>query len=277
VRRVGPFALLLVLAGVIAAGCSYFTDEAGPYRPPVYYGAPETAQGAGPVDPGKHLYQRDCSYCHGDDGKGTARGPDLTQGTSGAALVDFVLRTGRMPVEEPVDQMRPRKPVYDEGQIAAIVSYVESTFHPPGPGIPEVHVSEGKLSEGQEVYLEHCASCHATTGIGGAMLIQSGKDVPGKQRGIVIPDFAHSDTQALAEAVRTGPGTMPVFGERAINEEQLNSLVRYLVYLKDPADPGGAPIGRVGPVVEGAVGWVVGLGLLLLVIRWIGTKAGATE
>ena len=35
--------------------------------------------------------------------------------------------------------------------------------------------------------------------------------------------------------------------------------------------------GVIGPVVEGAVGWLVGLGLLLLVIRWIGTKAGEVE
>jgi ubiquinol-cytochrome c reductase cytochrome c subunit len=70
---------------------------------------------------------------------------------------------------------------------------------------------------------------------------------------------------------------MPVFGTRAISDHELDSLLVYMGYLKDPADAGGAPIGRVGPVVEGAVGWLVGLGLLLLVIRWIGTKAGEVE
>ena len=130
---------------------------------------------------------------------------------------------------------------------------------------------------GQQVYQEHCAACHSTTGIGGAMLIHPDEDEPRKTRGIVIPDFGRSDAQAVAEAVRTGPGSMPVFGTRAISDHELDSLLRYMRYLKDPADEGGAPIGRVGPVVEGAVGWLVGLGLLVLVIRWIGTKAGEVE
>ncbi len=270
--------LLLLFAGGMSAACSYFEEEqVEPYRPPVYYGPPQAAAGAGPVDPGRHLYSRDCAYCHGDDGRGTDRGPDLTVGTNGAALTDFVLRTGRMPVEARVGQMTPGKPVYDEGQIAAIVSYVTTQFRPPGPERPQIDPRRGDLAKGQQVYQEHCASCHATTGIGGAMLIQSGKEVPGRSRGIVIPNFESSDAQAIADSVRSGPGAMPVFGTRAISDEELNSVVRYTLYLKDPADEGGAPIGRVGPVVEGAVGWLVGLGGLMLITRWIGTKAGEVE
>ena len=46
--------------------------------------------------------------------------------------------------------------------------------------------------------------------------------------------------------------------------------------MKEPVDDGVAPIGRVGPVVEGAVGWVVGLGWCSS-SGWIGTKAGEVE
>jgi ubiquinol-cytochrome c reductase cytochrome c subunit len=261
---------------VAVAGCGYLRGEPEPYRRPVNYGAPETVAGAA-VNAGQHLYSRDCAYCHGDDGKGTSQGPDLTVDMNGGALTDFVLRTGRMPVEAPVDQMEPGEPVYDEGQIAAIVQYVTTQFHPPGPEVPHIDLTKGKISEGQHVYQEHCGACHATTGIGGALLIHPDPEKPRKTRGIVIPNFDHSNAQAVAEAVRTGPGSMPVFGERAISEHELESLLRYMTYLRDPADEGGAPIGRVGPVVEGAVGWLVGLGLLVLVIRWIGTKAGEVE
>ena len=270
----GLAGIVLVIVGLSVAGCGYLQDEPDPYRTPAYYGPPDTAAATGPVDPGRLLYMRDCSYCHGDDGKGTGRGPDITGGTNGAALTDFVLRTGRMPVEAPVDQMRPGESVYDEGQMAAIVSYVTREFRPPGPDIPQFDARRGDLAEGQQVYQEHCAACHATTGIGGAMLIHPNEDEPRKTRGIVVPDFKHSDARAIAEAVRTGPGSMPVFGPRAISDHQLDSLVAYMEYLKDPADEGGAPIGRVGPVVEGAVGWLLGLGSLMLFIRWIGTKAG---
>ena len=40
------------------------------------------------------------------------------------------------------------------------------------------------------------------------------------------------------------------------------------------ADPGGIAAGHIGPVSEGAVGWLIGLGLLLGVSRWIGTRTG---
>jgi ubiquinol-cytochrome c reductase cytochrome c subunit len=263
-----------VVAGLGVTACGYLGDDPDPYRPPVYYGPPEAAAGAIPGEPGQHLYLRDCSHCHGNDGRGTERGPDLTVGTNGPALTDFVLRTGRMPVEARVQQMRAGEPVYDEGQIAAIVAYMTREFRPPGPDIPDADPARGDLGEGQQVYQEHCASCHATTGIGGAMLIHPRDDEPKRTRGIVIPGLEDSDPREVAASVRSGPGSMPVFGTRAINDHQLDSLLRYMEYLRDPADPGGAPIGRVGPVVEGAIGWALGLGLLMVIARWIGTKAG---
>ncbi|MGI9022492.1 MAG: cytochrome c [Acidimicrobiales bacterium] len=275
--RRGLVPLLLVLGTATVVGCGYLTAEPEPYRPPAYYGPPAAAAGSATVDIGQHLYSRDCAYCHGSDGKGTTQGPDLTVGTNGGALTDFVLRTGRMPVAAPVDQMEPGEPVYDEREIAAIVEYVTTRFHPPGPQVPHIDLAKGELAVGQEVYQENCGACHASTGIGGAMLIHPDDDEPRKTRGIVIPSFEHSGPQAVAEAVRTGPGSMPVFGTRAISDHELEPLLRYMNYLEDPADEGGAPIGRVGPVVEGAVGWLVGLGALLLVIRWIGTKAGEVE
>ena len=269
--------LLLVVATVVVTGCGYLKREAEPYRPPVYYGpAEQAAAGGGPVAHGEHLYLRDCAFCHGGDGKGTSQGPDITVDTNGGALTDFVLRTGRMPVSAPPEQMQPRKPVYTEEEIDAIVAYVTTQFRAPGPPVPEIDLSKGELAEGQEVYQENCAACHAPTAVGGAMLIHP-EDEPNKLRGITIPDFERSDERAVAEAVRTGPGAMPVFGERAISDHELESLLRYMRYLKAPKDEGGAPIGRIGPVVEGAVGWLLGLGLLVVVIRWIGTKAGAVE
>ncbi|MFP5316725.1 MAG: cytochrome c oxidase assembly protein [Acidimicrobiia bacterium] len=273
-ERLAPVLPLLLL--VVLGACSYLTEEPEPYRTAPYYGAPQTATGQAAADTGQHLYQRDCSYCHGSDGRGTDRGPDLISGTNGAALVDFVLRTGRMPVEGPVEQTQAARPVYDEGQIAAIVQYVTTQFRPEGPPIPDVDPRRGDLPHGQQVWQEHCAACHATTGIGGAMLIHPDPDEARKTEGIVIPGIENSDAREIAEAVRAGPGSMPVFGPRAISDEELDSLTAYVLYLQDPRDEGGAPIGRVGPVVEGAVGWIVGLGVLLLFIRWIGTKAGET-
>ena len=67
---------------------------------------------------------------------------------------------------------------------------------------------------------------------------------------------------------------MPVFNEDVFDHEDLEAIVAYVEYLKNPDDRGGAGIGRIGPVAEGAIGWLVGLGLLFVFIRWIGTKRG---
>jgi len=43
--------------------------------------------------------------------------------------------------------------------------------------------------------------------------------------------------------------------------------------LKESNDPGGSGIGRIGPVSEGLVIWVAGIGAIVLIIMWIGAKS----
>jgi ubiquinol-cytochrome c reductase cytochrome c subunit len=76
----------------------------------------------------------------------------------------------------------------------------------------------------------------------------------------------------VAEAMRTGPPGMPVFNAASFPDDQVNSIARYVLYLQRWPDRGGFALGRIGPVAEGAVGWLVGLGVLLLLVRWIGTS-----
>ena len=68
-----------------------------------------------------------------------------------------------------------------------------------------------------------------------------------------------------------GEGAMPRF---PLDESDLNAVARYVAYLQAPLDEGGAPIGRIGPVAEGAIGLLVALGVLLALSRWIGTREG---
>jgi ubiquinol-cytochrome c reductase cytochrome c subunit len=90
----------------------------------------------------------------------------------------------------------------------------------------------------------------------------------------VAPGLEPSTPIEIAEAMRVGPGTMPVFGEAAFTDDEVDAIVRYVVYLQNPDDRGGLSIGRIGPVAEGAVGWIVGLGAMVVLVRWIGTKTG---
>jgi hypothetical protein len=65
---------------------------------------------------------------------------------------------------------------------------------------------------------------------------------------------------------------MPVFNPQSLSEQELNSLVRYVLWLRDDGGGGGAQLGRVGAVAEGLIAGVVGLGLLIVAIRLTGAK-----
>ncbi len=261
-------AVLIVIALAALASCDYGATEETIYRPPGVTAADRT-------EDGKQLYMRDCAWCHGSDGRGTERGPDVLAAPSGPALVDFVLSTGRMPIDSPDQRMIRRDPVYAPEQVDALVDFV-ATLGPEGPDVPVLALDDANLSHGAVLYQENCAACHSTTGIGGALTegrVTTEEGVPPRSR-IVVPPVTESTSIEIAEAIRTGPGTMPVFGDESLDDADLNALVAYTNYLKNPDDRGGASFGRIGPVAEGAVGWIAGIGILLVFIRWIGTKRG---
>jgi ubiquinol-cytochrome c reductase cytochrome c subunit len=160
---------------------------------------------------------------------------------------------------DPNAQSRRRTPAYSPATIAALEDYVAS-IAPGGPNIPHVDLSHANLAVGGQTFRLQCAACHSWSGVGGALYQ---RDAPSLR--------AASATQ-IAEAVRTGPGQMPAFGTAAVPADQINALVAYLRYLDHPNNRGGQPLWYLGPVAEGAVALIVGLGLLLLCARWIGER-----
>lgn len=207
---------------------------------------------------GQALYEANCSTCHGLDADGTANGTSL-QGV-GSASVDFMLRTGRMPLANPAGQPQRGDPRFSQDEIDALVAYVAS-IAPGGPAIPSVDPSAGDLALGAQVFLDSCSSCHGA----GA----SGDSVGGGQ---IAPSLYPADATEIGEAVRIGPGVMPRFGPETIDQDELDSLAAYLLWLHDNGDEGGLQLGRVGAVAEGLVAVVVGLGMLVLVLRLTGSK-----
>lgn len=235
--------LLLLAAVVVAATAAGAT-------------AADTPLGGDPAR-GERIYETSCAHCHGRDGRGTSQGPTLAE--TGAAGAHFFLSTGRMPLDEPVRQADRKPPAYDAKEIADLVAYVASISN--GPAIPTVDVDAGDLVEGRSLYTANCAACHNSQGSGGAL-----------GRTFYAPALTSATPLQVAEAIRVGPGAMPVFGPEAIDQRELDSIARYVEFLKNPEDRGGAPLGRIGPVPEGLAAWTVGLGLLLVFAFWIGTR-----
>ena len=68
-----------------------------------------------------------------------------------------------------------------------------------------------------------------------------------------------------------------VFVEEVLGEEDLEAVTAWVMELRDRESPGGISVGRSGPVSEGFIAWLVGLGLLGIVMYLLGEKAGDTE
>ena len=207
---------------------------------------------------GARLFATGCASCHGPEGEGTENAPSLVG--VGTAAADFMLSTGRMPLADPDQEPTRQPPKYSAEEIEALVAYVAS-LGPGGESIPFVSLEGGDLALGRDLYSGNCLACHGAGAQGASV-----------GAGQLAPSLHRATPVQVAEAVRVGPGPMPPFGDELIDQRQLDSLVGYVMNLRTESNPGGLDLGRVGPVVEGFVGWVVGLGLLLLVIRLTGTK-----
>jgi ubiquinol-cytochrome c reductase cytochrome c subunit len=207
------------------------------------------------ADRARQLYVTGCSSCHGIDGGGTEDGPSLEN--AGAAAAFYYLETGRMPLADVDEQPKRKPPAYSEKDIELLVDYVAALGN--GPVVPDVDRSRGDLAEGGELYRENCAPCHSAAGIGGAL-----------SYGRAAPSVHSAAPPVIGAAVRVGPGQMPEFGPDVISDDELDDVVRYVRYLASPPTPGGAALGGAGPIPEGFVAWLFGIGAVLLATRWIG-------
>ena len=246
-------AYLLVFALLALPGVVLFLPGARATVSPPVLAAAEQARA------GSSLYAEHCASCHGDRAEGTNNGPTLVG--LGPAYDDFMMSTGRMPLDFPTQQAVRRPPVLSPGQIEDITAYLTSLAPGAGIRIPYVPTSQGGLSQGEELYQLNCAACHGATGNGGAVGPRS------------APNLHRATARQIVEAMRIGPTTMPQFGYLQIPWREAVSLAKYVMYLRAPDDRGGDGLGRVGPLIEGFVAILVGLGLVVLLTRFLGERS----
>jgi ubiquinol-cytochrome c reductase cytochrome c subunit len=208
---------------------------------------------------GRELYERSCITCHGENLEGVPnRGPSLIG--VGEAAVYFQVHTGRMPLARQEADAPDKPAVFSDEEIDQLMAYVQANGG--GPTLPSGDLRDGDLAAGGELFRLNCASCHNFVGQGGAL--SSGK---------AAPSLEDSSDLEIYTAMLTGPENMPVFGDNQLTPEEKRSVINYVQTINSQADPGGAGIGRTGPVAEGLVIWVVGIGAMLFGIFWMGSKA----
>ena len=183
----------------------------------------------------------------------------------GAAAVDFQVSTGRMPAAQTNAQIPQKPPVYTQEEIAQLAAYVASLA--PGPAIPSPDeydvskVTQAEIVRGGELFRTNCTACHNFSGRGGAL-----------PNGRYAPSLKGTSPRNIYQAMLTGPQQMPVFSDSVLLPDDKRAIIAYVVALQHTDDPGGFGLGRLGPVSEGLWGWLVGIGLLVVVAVWIGAK-----
>jgi ubiquinol-cytochrome c reductase cytochrome c subunit len=244
-----------VAGGLVVAGVLYSTFSGGGAS------AASSTQDSTQVAQGHSLFLQSCASCHGVDAQGTAEAPSLIG--AGSAAVDFQMSTGRMPAKD-LTAENDRKPQteFTQAQIYDIAAWVASLGG--GPSIPsasDISTANANTALGSELFSTNCAQCHGFAGAGGALTY--GKSAPSLN--------ASTPTQ-IYEAMLTGPEAMPVFGDGTITPSEKRDIIAYITATRTEANPGGFSLGRTGTVTEGLLGWLGGLGFLVLIAMWLTAK-----
>nr|WP_235958512.1 c-type cytochrome [Nocardioides acrostichi] len=262
---------LLLLLGLLTAGALY-TAVLSPAN------AAKTQSDTELAEQGRKLFLVGCSTCHGTNGEGvtTLRGNQLGPSLVGvgAAAVDFQVGTGRMPMAQAGAQAPSKPEAYDQDEIDALAAYVASLG--PGPAVPNSsdysldnmtdEAQEAAIVRGGQIFLTNCTACHNFEGSGGAM--PEGGSAP-KIRGV--------EPKYIYEALLTGPSNMPSFSNGNLTPEEKRDVIAYLGSLNDSADYGGFGMGGLGPVAEGLIAWVGGIGILVGFAIWIAAHTTRTN
>jgi ubiquinol-cytochrome c reductase cytochrome c subunit len=252
-KAAGPFLLLLAL---LAIGTTFSVASA------TTSAETSSADRSVQIEEGRQIFLKGCSSCHGLNAEGAQIAPSLIG--VGAASVDFQVGTGRMPMADMSTQAMRKDPLYNAEETAALAAYVASLA--PGPAIPgesELNFErDGSTAEGGELFRNNCAMCHNFAGQGGALT-----------QGKYAPTLMGVEPKHIYEAMVTGPQSMPVFSDKTITPEEKLSIIKWIKSAEKEPNLGGASLGRVGPVTEGLLGWVLGLGLLIGVAVWLAMKA----
>jgi ubiquinol-cytochrome c reductase cytochrome c subunit len=252
-RPVAGYAALLL--GLVVVGLLYgvLTRTGGGAQ-----AAPTS--GSQDIAAGQKLFAATCSSCHGLDAQGTTQAPSLIG--AGAAAVDFQMSTGRMPAKE-VGAENERKPTtFSQQQIYEIADWVASLGG--GPAIPDaqqVSTAGADTALGSQLFSANCAQCHGFAGAGGALTY--GKDAP---------PLTQATATQIYEAMLTGPEAMPVFADGAVPPQAKRDIIAYIVDTRAEPNPGGFSLGRTGPITEGLVIFIGGMGFLVLIAMWITAK-----
>lgn len=160
------------------------------------------------MDAAERIFKRECSACHGPDGRGQAAlFPNLVdidwQWGSSAEQIEQTIRGGR------IANMLAWQSILGDENVNQVADYVSDLAGNADSNHP-----------GQAVYQQNCVACHGLDGAGNPLL-----GAPNLADNIWLYG---SDLESITASIATGrAGVMPAFGER-LDDAQIKLLVAML-------------------------------------------------
>jgi len=260
VAALSSLVLVVAAAPAVAAASSAPSASASPSATPALISAPTLSatpiavpSPVAPPGPGADIFAANCSGCHGAAGQGGVAVPSLPfpppplAPAGFASLVEPMVRQGGIQMPSFARQLT-------DAQIQQVAQYVAQQIADPA-------ARTANTAYGGQIFRLYCAGCHSTTGRGGAMV-----------RGRNAPDISQYPAAEALAAMILGRGNMPVFAGHALDVRQQTSVALYVDVLVQAPSPGGAGLGYLGPVPEGAVG-AGALLILIFIAVWLAWKS----
>lgn len=179
---------------------------------------------------GKALFNKHCSACHGNEGKGGVGIP--------LSLPSFINNVSDEYLNRTIRQGRPGRimPAFkkmSDAQVKAVVSYMRKWADADEIRFDATPVSGNKVN-GKKLFLDHCAQCHGEDGQGGrgtGKTFSRKRDLP-----IIAPALNNAGFLASASDMmikntlihgREGTPMQPMLNG-ALKEKQINDVVSYV-------------------------------------------------
>ncbi len=214
------------------------------------------------IAPGQALFASNCSSCHGREANGsTGVAPNL-QGL-GAGTVDFWVSTGRMPLANASIEPVRKPPRFNRLQTLEIAAWVQSLTPGVGTQVPD------RQHRGPPTSRPATPSSPSTARPATPSPVQGTRwpRAPSPRASIwpLRPRWSKPSGRVRATCPTSGPATSPT-------PRHGTSPPTSPACIQHPANPGGFGLGGIGPVGEGFVGLLLGVGGLMLVCFWIGNR-----
>lgn len=183
---------------------------------------------------GARLYDRHCSVCHGEEGRGGVGVPlalhSFLAGVDDAYLAKTI-RLGRP------GRVMPAFTELTDAEIDAIVAHIRSLSDQPAPAYASAP-AKGDPVRGKALYANHCAQCHGVDGGGGkgtGVTFSRPRDLPIIAPALNNPGFQQAATDAMIRHTLThGRAGTPMisFREAGLSDQDIDDVIVHLRTLK---------------------------------------------